>query len=129
MRVVVARRSEDATSDKTSPVVNGCSGVVTWIGHIGASQARRSVSTTDPTLIKGVAFAITITFWDSRSSAHATIVDNIAVAIALAWQYAVATAHTAFVEIIASAIVHCGVWLVVARVVIRATNAKSSGAA
>jgi hypothetical protein len=70
-----------------------------------------------------------LAFKDAWTTANPTIVEHIALAITLTWQNAITSAHAALVEIITCAIVHCGVGFVVASVLVCATNAETCRAA
>ena len=76
-----------------------------------------------------IAFTITITFWDSFASTHAAIVNHIAFEQSHVTWNAIASADTTFIEVIASSIVNCGIWLKIARVGIRASDAETCRAA
>jgi len=129
LRIVVARNWDHATPNEARAIVNGGRRIVTRIGDVGATQARHTIASTNATLVQHIPVAITLSFRDARPTTHAAVVNDVAFAIACTCQNAFAATHATFVKVIASAVVHGGIGLVVACVLVRAADAETCSAA
>ena len=129
LRIVVARNWDHTAPNKARAVVKGGRRVITWVGDVGATQARSSVSSTNVTLVQHIPITIALSFRNAWPATHAAVVNEVAFAIACTWQNAFAATHATFVKVIASAVVHGGVGLVVACVLVCATDAETCCAA